>query len=1193
MAGPGFCHLHAHSEYSLLDGAAQLHKLIYRAQELEMGALALTDHGVMYGALDFYTKCKAAGIKPIVGVEAYVAPGSHKDRSRTLAGGEKGGEKSAYHLLLLAKNETGYKNLLKLTTAAAIDGFYYKPRIDHGLLEQWHEGIVATSACLGGEVCQALLKTSYEKARDIAGWYRDLLGRDNYYIEIQDHTLPEQRACNEQLLKIAKELGLDVICTNDVHYLTDRDAYAHDVLLCIGTGATIHDQNRLRYNSEQFYMKSAAQMAALFHELPHTLENTLKIADMCDLNLEFGRAPMPSPTLPEGHTPQSYLREIAYEGVARKLGKVTDQYRDRLEYELGIVEQTGFAQYFLIVRDFALFARERGIFFGVRGSAAGSLTSFGADITDIDPVDYELTFERFLNPERVQMPDIDMDFEDARRGEVIEYVTDKYGKDHVAQIVTFGTLAARAALKDAGRALAMPIPDVNRIVGMIPTMPLHVTIQQALDTNPDFKQIYVREPEVKNLIDTAMRLEGLSRHASVHAAGVVISHDPLVEYTPLQKSADGGYVTQFSAANLETLGLLKMDFLGLINLSILGKSVENIRKTTGETIDVQKLPPDDTRTFDLLGRAQTTGIFQLESAGMRRYIQELKPTSIRDLAAMVALYRPGPMAHIPTYIRAKHGLEKIQYPHPWLKEVLEETYGVIVYQDQVMRIAQVIAGYTLGKADLLRRAMGKKKKEEMAKERVSFIAGAKEKGVDAKKAGEIFDLVEPFAGYAFNKAHAVCYANVAYQTAYLKANYPIEYMAALLACYVDKPDKMASCKEECRQMGIPVLPPDINLSEVEFTPEYGSSGHGVVGSSGEEPTGPDHASRITNHESGAIRYGLGGVKNAGRAAVDVILAARRDPVAGGPFTSLTDFCCRTSEHGSVTRSTIEALIQCGAFDSIHANRRALVETLDACCQLAASAQRDRESGQGDLFDGGGEAGAPEPHVVTPPTVSDYALAEKLKFEKDLLGLYISDHPLRQYRAQIEKEGPDLVEDLQEKGERELVKIGGLITSVKPFRSKKSNEPMAFFTLEDLTGKSVAVTVFPSIFREVGAAVEQDRIILLEGRISVRERVRDDEDGGRNVELLADKIRLLGAGVAAESSLGPRAIHIRLDPTKRERIRLLKDALETHRGAAAVYLHVHDGLAVRKVESRRLTVDLSNGLASLVESLVGRQEVWVE
>jgi len=1183
MAGTGFVHLHTHSEFSLLDGAARLDKLVKRAVDLEMSALALTDHGVMYGALDFYSKCKSAGIKPIVGVEAYVAPGSHKDKTHRGDKNDKNGEKNAYHLLLLAKNEAGYKNLLKLTTVAAIDGFYYKPRIDHALLEQWHEGVVATSACLGGEVCQALLKGSYEKARDIAAYYRDLLGRDNYFIEIQDHTLPEQRACNEQLIKLAKELNLDVICTNDVHYLTDQDAYAHDVLLCIGTGATVHEQNRLRYNSEEFYMKSGDQMAGIFHEFPHTLENTMRIADMCDLNLEFGRAPMPSPTLPEGHTPTSYLRELAYEGVTRKVGSVSDKYRDRLEYELGIVEQTGFAQYFLIVRDFAMFAREKGIFFGVRGSAAGSLTSFGADITDIDPVDWELTFERFLNPERIQMPDIDMDFEDARRGEVIEYVTEKYGRDHVAQIVTFGTLAARAAIKDSGRALAMPIPDVARIVNMIPTMPLHVSIQQALDTNPEFKQIYVREPEVKNLVDTAMRLEGLSRHSSVHAAGVVISHEPLVEYTPLQKSQDGGYVTQYSAANLEQLGLLKMDFLGLINLSILGKSVENIKKSTGKTIDVQKLPLDDAKAFELLGRGQTTGIFQLESGGMRRYVQELKPTTVRDLAAMVALYRPGPMAHIPTYIRAKHGMEKINYPHPWLKEVLEETYGVIVYQDQVMRIAQVIAGYTLGKADLLRRAMGKKKKEEMAKERVNFIEGALEKGVDAKKAGQIFDLVEPFAGYAFNKAHAVCYANVAYQTAYLKANYPVEYMAALLACYVDKPDKMASCKEECRQMGIPVLPPDINLSDVEFTAEHKSQGW-------DEGRGMRDEKGGSSLSEGAIRYGLGGIKNAGRAAVDVILAARN---AGGPFTSLTDFCCRTSEHGNVSRSTMEALIQCGAFDCIHPNRRALVETLDACCQLAANVQRDRESGQGDLFGADDSDASHAPHVVTPPTVSDYVLNQILKFEKDLLGLYITDHPLRAYRATIEKEAPHKVEDLQDMGERDAVTIGGLITAVKPLRSKKNNEPMAFFTLEDLSGKSVAVTVFPSIFRDFGAAVEQDKIIVMKGRISVRERVREDEEGGKNIELLADEIRLVGHGVSAPIDTNPRAIHIRLDRTKRERISLLKDALESHRGTAAVYLHVRKGPQVRKVESRLHTVDLSNGLARLVEELVGRQEVWVE
>ena len=1156
MAGPGFVHLHTHSEFSLLDGAARLDKLVYKAAELEMGSLALTDHGVMYGAIDFYSKCKASKIKPIVGVEAYVANGDHREKTAR-------SEKNAYHLLMLAKNLEGYKNLLKLTTIAAIDGFYYKPRIDHELIEKYHEGIVATSACLGGEVCSALMKGDYKKARDIAGWYRDVFGRDDYYIEIQNHTLPEQIACNPELIKIAKELGLKVICTNDVHYLGQKDASAHDVLLCIGTNTQVSDTKRLRYASEEFYMKSGSDMLNIFKENPEALDNTLEISEKCNLDLDslFGRAPLPHPGLPEGHTPQTYLREIAFEGVERKLGSMSDKYRDRLEYELRIVEETGFAQYFLIVRDFALFAREKGIFFGVRGSAAGSLTSFGADITDIDPVDYELTFERFLNPERIQMPDIDMDFEDSRRSEVIEYVTHKYGRDHVAQITTFGTLAARAALKDTGRALGMPIPDVNRVIAMIPTLPLHVTIEQALNSNPEFKQMYNNEPGVKTLVDTATRLEGLSRHASVHAAGVVISHEPLVDYTPLQKAADGGYVTQYNANNLEKIGLLKMDFLGLINLTILSRALENIKKSTGEVLDVWKLPMDDQKAFDILGAGATTGIFQLESSGMRRYVQELKPTSVRDLAAMVALYRPGPMAHIPQFIRSKHGKQKIQYMHPLLEEVLSETYGVIVYQDQVMRIAQVIAGYTLGQADLLRRAMGKKKKEEMEAQRENFLKGAEEKGIEKKIADAIFNLMEPFAGYAFNKAHAVCYANVAYQTAYLKANYPIEYMAALLACYMEKADKIASCLEECARMNISVLAPDVNKSFADFVPE----GNG-------------------------IRFGLAGIKNVGRAAVEVILEARK----ATPFTSLTDFCNRTAAAGGVTRATVEALIQCGAFQEVYSgptkpNRRMLVEAIDTAMQSATRILKDKESGQGDLFgldDFGPEESVYEERLTPMP---EYSGDDILRIERDLLGLYFSDHPLSKYRQIIENNAKDRVDDLNERTDKEIVQIGGLITTVRQLRSKSKNELMAFMTLEDLSGKSVAVSVFPQTFREFGQHAVKDKVVILRGRISRRVRGGDDEEEQKNTEIIADEIRLLG-GLVAEASA--TEVHMRIEPPHRDVLHLVRAVIEQHMGDSKVYLYVANTEGTTQLVCN-LTVDPNDQLRNQLERILGKGSIWLE
>ncbi len=1152
MSGPGFVHLHTHSEFSLLDGAAQMDRLIQRAIDLNMEALALTDHGVMFGSFDFYQKCKQAGIKPIVGIEAYVTSGSHRDKTpRT--------EKNAYHLILLAKNETGYKNLMKLATNASVEGFYYKPRIDHDLIRQYHEGLIATTACIGSEVCVALLKDDYKKALQIAGEYREIFGADNFFIELQNHHLADQQKANEGLLSIAKDLKLGIICTNDIHYLHKEDAYAHDVLLCIGTGANVTDQNRLKYDAQEFYMKSRDEMLELFQQYPEALDNTVKIAELCNIDIEIGRAPMPAPDIPENHNAQSYLRELAEEGLIRKIGKITDTYSQRLDYEMDIIQQTGFAQYFLIVRDFAIFARRKGIYYGVRGSAAGSLTSFCVDITDIDPVDYELTFERFLNPERIQMPDIDMDFEDSRRSEVIDYVTNKYGEDHVAQIVTFGTLAAKAVLKDAARVLGMSVQEANKIATMVPSLPLHITIKKAMEINSDFKDLYDQNEQVRELVDTAMRLEGISRHSSVHAAGVVISHDPLVEYTPMHRSSqNGGLVTQYSASNLEKLGLLKMDFLGLINLAILGRTIENIRKSHGVKINVNEIPMDDARTFELLGRGETTGVFQLESSGMRRYITELKPTTVRDLAAMVALYRPGPMAHIPTFIRAKHGLEKIKYLHPWLEPVLKETYGVIVYQDQVMRIAQVIAGYTLGAADILRRAMGKKKKEEMAKQRENFLAGAKAKGVDEKTAGEIFNQIEPFAGYAFNKAHAVCYANVAYQTAYLKANYPVEYMAGLLACYIQKPDKIATCMEECSRMKLTLLPPDINLSDTDFS-----------------------------SENSAIRFGLTAIKNVGKSAVDVILNARRD---GGNFTSLLDFCIRTSQEGTISRSTIEALIQSGAFQGIHSNRKALIEVLDQAISISSKMNRDRESGQGDLF--GSDSGnviVKDAQHLTIPNIQDYTTAEILQFERTLLGLYLSEHPLYRYVRQIKKRTRDTIERLSKKNNGATVTIAGLLSNVRPHRSKKTGKLMAYLTLEDMTG-SVSVTVFPSTYEEFKDNIVKDSIVFVTGKISEQASVRDEENEERTIEIHADAITPLDTEDTQSSP--QHEIHIRLNSEMINKAMNIRRLLSKEEGDDSVILHVTDQGMERKVLSG-YSVKYHDDLIMNIKKITGDNFVWVE
>ncbi len=1185
-----FVHLHCHSEFSLLDGANRLDSLVQHAAEMGMTSLALTDHGVMYGVADFAAKCKGVGIKPILGVEAYVAPRSHRSKEARV-------DQSSHHMVLLARNLDGYKNLLKLTTIAAVDGFYYKPRIDRALLEKYHDGIIATTACLGSEINFHLMRNDYESARDACGYYRDLFGAENYYVELQNHNLPEQIQCNELLIKIAKELHLPIICSNDVHYLQDKDADAHDILLCIGTGACVQDTDRLKYATQEFYLKSSQQMKDLFGHVPGAIENTLGIAERCDVKLEYGRVPMPSPGIPDGLDPHDYLTQLAQEGLIRKYnGNPPQKVIERLEYELGIIKFTGFSQYILIVRDFAKFAEQKGIFYGVRGSAAGCLASYLVDITDIDPVEYGLTFERFLNPERIQMPDVDMDFEDTRRQEVIEYVTQKYTppeayndpddpkkidptQARVAQIITFGTLAARAVLKDAGKALAMPSPEVAKLCAMIPTIPVGMTIDKTMEANPEFKNAYVRDPNARKLIDTARRLEGISRHASVHAAGVMISHNPLADYTPLSRSAEGGLVTQYIAGTLEKIGLLKMDFLGLINLSILGQAVKNVQMTTGKTLDVRKLPlegdtEDVHKTYELLGNGECVGVFQLESPQMRRYVQELKPTSVRDVAAMVALYRPGPMAHIPRFVRCKHGLEKIEYPHPWLAELLGETYGVIVYQDQVMLIAQIIAGYTLGEADLLRRAMGKKKKEEMAKQREKFLAGAKDKGVSEKKANDIFDMMEPFAGYAFNKAHAVCYAMVAYQTAYLKANYPVEYMAALLACFIEKPDKLLTAMDECKRMGIPVLPPDINNSSSDFTVEM------------REEDGKSVAY--------GIRYGLAAIKNVGRAAVEVILRTREE---GGCFDSLGEFVQRaTANETGVTRSTIENLIHAGAFSTLpgHTNRRALVQMLDDAMQAAVRAQRDKKSGQVSLVDMFGEEDdtAGKMAAIPIPSIPDFPREQLLGFERDLLGLYISDHPLQVHLAMFERSGAIRVADLSEMPDRAEITLGGIVTSIKPFTSKKSGEPMAFFNLEDMTG-SVACTMFPGVFAQQGHHLEKDKIVILRGKANHRDRVREDDEGSHIVEVLADALTPVGNG--GSSGNGPSKIIIRLEPNHQSVLRYVRETVEQHRGngnAQPVYLHISDSKTHHVVRTN-LLAEFTDAFRTALERMLGRQSVWQE
>ncbi|MBV9848822.1 MAG: DNA polymerase III subunit alpha [Armatimonadetes bacterium] len=1179
-SAPEFVHLHLHSEYSLLDGACRIDDLVKKAADLNMPAIGLTDHGVMYGSLEFYLKCRKAGIKPLVGNEMYVAT-----RHRTQRENKKLDD--SRHLVLLAMNETGYKNLLKLTTLASMEGMYYKPRIDRELLQQYNEGLICLSACLGAEVPHHIMNGDHDKARYVASEFREIFG-DRYYLELQDHQLSKQKGVNEQLVRMACDLNIPLVATNDVHYLDAKDADPHQVLLCVQTGTTMDDPKKLEYGSRDFYLKDQQEMARVFQDYPEALARTVEIADRCNLNLQFGRLDMPSPgDTPEGMSAQAYLAKLAFEGMRRRYPVVTPEHEERLRYELEVIEKTGFGQYFLIVRDFANFARREGIFFGVRGSAAGSMTSYCVDITDVDPIEYGLTFERFLNPERISMPDIDMDFEDSRRQDVIDYVVQKYGRDRVAQIITFGTLAARAAIKDCGRAMnRMPMVEVEKLAKMIPTLPVGIKLTQAMEANPDLKAAYQNSPQARELIDTALRLEGLTRHDSVHAAGVVIAADPLWENVPLQKekSEDGeGLVTQYPAGYLEKIGLLKMDFLGLANLTILARAVRNVKQSTGKEINVLKLPLDDKKTYDLLGRGDCSGVFQLEGAQMRRYVAELRPGSVAEVAAMIALYRPGPMAQIPKYIRCKLGMEKIEYPHPSLEPILKETYGVIVYQDQVLRIVQAVAGFSLGQADILRKAMGKKIRKEMEQQRENFLKGAAEKGiVGEKKAIEIFDLIEPFAGYAFNKAHAFCYAMVAYQTAYLKANYPVDYFAALMATQADDTDKLVNFIEDARRTyleehgcRIQILPPDVNHSRAEFT-----------------------------GEGSAIRFGLLAIKNVGRGPIEAILAAR-DGEGGGPFTSLHDFCARVFERGLSSKSTVETLIKAGALASIEPSRARLLAGLEGACHSAATISRDRKSGQVSMF-GDAADSASLVHVAPPlPDAPPVPPAEATAWEKELLGVYLSDHPLDQYADKLRAHVTHTVEECRGLADKQEVVLAGVLTNVRPYYTKGENRLMYFLTLEDRTG-TISVTVFPRSAAEMAKAPEKDSVVLITGRASHRDRINkrggDEEEGGAaaSVEIAADKVQ----EVATLTASLPRSdepakpafscLHIRLGQDMRPHVGPLHRILSSHPGPCRLVLHIDGpGERRRRVQPPVRVAPNAEVVDLLRHRLGSREAVWTE
>jgi len=1040
---PDFAHLHVHSEYSLLDGACRIDDLLDTAVRNNMNSMAITDHGTMYAILDFYKKAKAKGIKPIIGCEVYQAQNTRFERNSSLRYDQS-------HLVLLAENEVGYKNLVEIVSKAFVEGFYYKPRVDWELLEKHHEGLIALSACVAGKIPEMILADNLKEAKETAQRYIRTFGKDNFFLELQDHGLPEQKQINPALIELAQELKIPLVATNDVHYVEKKHAFLHEVLLCIQTGKTLKDEQRLKFTTEEFYLKSAEEMAEIFKDHPEAIANTLEIAKRCNVDFTLGELHLPYYPLPENYAdPEDYLRHLCLEGAKRRYRDFNQEVKERLDYELEVIAKMGFASYFLIVWDMVNFARQNRIPVGPgRGSASGSIVAYCLGITDIDPLRYDLLFERFLNPERVNMPDIDTDFCFERRAEVIGHLRQEYGEDHVAQIITFGTMAARAAIRDVGRVLDIPLAEVDRVAKMVPEE-INISLDKALEISPDFREKYNSSSEIRQLIDIARQLEGTPRHASTHAAGVVISKEPLVNYLPLQRSTDENTVTtQFTMTEVEELGLLKMDILGLRTLTVIGDTLKNIRNSKGIDLDLNEISLEDQKTYELLGRGESTGVFQLESSGMKNILKNLRPQRLEDIIALVALYRPGPLGSgmVEDFIQRKHGITPIIYPHPLLKPILEDTYGVILYQEQVMRIASELAGFTLGQADLLRRAMGKKKPEIIAAQKENFIKGALAKGVNKEKGEEIFELIAHFAGYGFNKSHSAAYALIAYRTAYLKANYPVEFMAALLTSIMDNSDKVGSYIEECKKMGIQVLPPDINESGLNFT---------AVGDN--------------------IRFGLGAVKNVGHNAVEHIIALRED----GPFKNLIDFCERVDLH-LVNRRMIESLIKSGAFDCTEANRLQLLNALDECMERGQKRREDQRSGQLSLFD---MTKSMEPDFVL-PFVSPPSKKELLDMEKETLGFYVSGHPITPYKKSLTFLADCFLKDLKEVNDGEILTVGGIATSVRVTLTKKG-EAMAYLVLEDDTARG-EIIVFPKIYSEKSFLLKEEEMLLVKVRVQKEE-----------------------------------------------------------------------------------------------------------
>ncbi|MEW6378043.1 MAG: DNA polymerase III subunit alpha [bacterium] len=1196
MSNSNFVHLHVHTQYSLLDGACRINRLVDRAREWGMPALAITDHGNMFGAIEFYQAVKKAGLKPIIGCEVYVAPKSRKERS------SRGITDAAYHLVLLARDWCGYQNLVRLVTAGYLEGFYYKPRIDKEILQQHAEGLIAMSACLKGEIPHLLARGMRDEARQVIGQYTEIMGKENFFLEIQSNGIPEQATVNRELIELAREMDLSLVATNDCHYLEAREAFSHEVLLCLQTGKTLSDPKRMKMSTDQFYFRSPREMAALFQDIPEAISNTLSIAERCNLEFKFGQYYLPNYQPPAGNTLESYLEELAYQGIARRYDILRDcdltprlerlkQERassgngqdapkiplhetpqqaailDRLDLELRVIEKMGFPGYFLVVWDFVHHARSQGIAVGPgRGSAAGSLVAYALGITDIDPLAYGLLFERFLNPERVSMPDIDIDFCMRRRDEVIDYVGTKYGRDNVAQIITFGTMAAKGVVRDVGRVLGMEYAETDRIAKLIPNV-LNITLEEALQQEERLRNLIQEDEKVAQLFEISKVLEGLTRHASTHAAGIVISPRPLVEFLPLysvQKekgdgvAAKGDVVCQFQMKDVEKIGLLKMDFLGLRTLTLIQDALQLIQESRGLHLDLNTIPMDDEATFNLLKEARTVGVFQLESSGMRDLLRRMKPDRFEDLIALVALFRPGPLGSgmVDDFIQRKFGKVEIRYDHPCLESILKETYGVIVYQEQVMKIASELAGFTLGDADLLRRAMGKKDPEVMARQKSKFIDGATARGVDPQVSDKIFNLIFHFAGYGFNKSHSAAYALISYRTAYLKAHYPVELMAALMTSEKEDTDEVVKFINEAREMGIAILPPEVNESQINF-----------------------------NVVDGRIRFGLAAIKNVGENAVAAIIKARQK---GGKFSDLFDFCRRVDLR-TVNKRVMESLVKSGAFDSLGGHRAQLMEALDEAVEFGQMMQKAKSSRQTSLFDydeeqGNGQndgSGSSQPHAL--PRTEEWHDRQRLQYEKEVIGFYLTGHPLNRYALDLQSHTSHTTQDIPSLPAKQAVRIGGLLKLEREIVTHKKGERMAFALLEDISG-TVEIVLFPDVYKSAAEFVNQDIPVLIKGQVDIK---------GEKAAVAADEVVSLDE---LRKKL-VKELHLRL-PVQgfgSEDVKDLYQLVQKHQGRCRLYLHFfpEGGKEFVFLAGSDIRVEPSEDLIMEIEKRLGKGSVLLE